>query len=88
MQKRGQRYKDLLQALRTTLREMCQDHGVINLDVQDRVEGKPEYFLDQFHLSEEGRFAFSKMIVEKLIDSGLIPPPTGGEESVNTMVNN
>ncbi len=62
-----------------TLREVASRKGAVLVEAKDQMKDRPEYFLDDFHLSDEGGRKFARILMEGLRDRGLLPPGASTE---------
>ena len=64
----------MLEDVDNTLREVAKEKGAILVEANDQMKNHPEYFLDDFHLSDNGGRAFAQILLKELRDHDLLPP--------------
>jgi len=79
--KRDDKYIRVLRRLHQETKDMCDEEGVANVNVESFQEGSGTFFTDEFHLSDAGRDAFVERIIETLTDARVLPPRARETES-------
>lgn len=71
---RGEEFLSVLDDVDNTLREVAKEKGAILVEANDQMKDHPEYFIDDFHLSDTGGRRFAQILLKKVRDHDLLPP--------------